>query len=247
VNLNTANAILTNSGSATVYIPNPGPNLFPNLNPVGGLAVTAGTLRIGNITNANYITNITTMTGTGILQFDLAGTATNTFFTNAATTICNGNAGNRAITAVNSFSDATGSNPQILTNNSTGYLDIQLDGTSPSATMTATSFGGIGSVTGKNGAIYLEQFHGSNNLGTASINTTDTNNQVYLFGPNNNHLATTIVSGGNINLCQQGPNYDVNTAVWTVSGGTQGVANGKGIYMSVFSGGVSTGPRLIRF
>jgi autotransporter-associated beta strand protein len=328
VNLDTAATTLTVSNNGTIYLVNPGANFFPNLAP-GGLVVGGGTLRIGNVTNNIASTNFALMTGAGTLQFDLAGVSTNTFFTNpAATTIGGGGTGIRAITGVNSFSDVTGSNPQILTNNSTGYLDIQLDGTTPSAALTPTSFGGIGSVTGKNGAIYLEQIHGSNNLGTAGIITTNANSAMYLFGPDNNHLATTIVSGGNINLgtgqleisegltlnvdtnmagfkvntmiisdghgnsfyrggpavvnwnvtnsasfaiagdlslseplvnctsyfnmvggtltnggninlCQQGHNYDINTAVWTVSGGTQGVANGKGIYMSIVSGAIS--------
>ena len=328
VNLNTGNAVLTCSNNGTIYIVNPGPNFFPNL-AASGLAVGGGTLRIGNVTNNIASTNFALMTGAGTLQFDLAGGSTNTFFTNAAATmIGGGGAGIRAITAVDSFSDVTGSNPQSLTNNSTGYLDIQLDGTSPSAALSPTSFGGIGSVTGKNGAVYLEQIHGSNNLGTVGIITANANSAVYLFGPDNNHVATTIVSGGNINLgtgqleisegltlnvdtnmsgfkvntmmisdghgnsfyrggnavmnwnvtnnanfaiagdlslseplvnntsyfnmlggtltnggninlCQQGHNYDINTAVWTVSGGTQGVANGKGIYMAIVSGAVS--------
>jgi hypothetical protein len=85
----------------------------------------ATSLRIGNVSNG--VPQLATLkTGSGSLQLDLAPGST--FFTNQSSI---GGTGNRIITGVGSFANATGG-AQTLIKNCDGYLDLQLGSTTPS-------------------------------------------------------------------------------------------------------------------
>jgi hypothetical protein len=190
VNLNTANATLTSSGAGNLYLTNAGPNFFPNLNLSGGLNV-ATSLRIGNVSNG--VPQLATLkTGSGSLQLDLAPGST--FFTNQPSI---GGTGNRIITGVGSFANAAGG-AQTLVNNSDGYLDLQLGSTTVSTNF-FNALAGISSISGMNGTIHIEQIHGTNNLGSANIDTHLGNNNVNLYGYNSTP-ASAVLNGGLFNL-----------------------------------------------
>ncbi len=155
--LNTANARLSKLGVANVYLPNPGAAFFSNLNPTGGLNVSAGTLRIGNV-DVTPAPLATLKTGAGALQLDLANGSA--FFRGQPDL---GGTGTRTITNVRSVADAA-SNPQTLTNSSPDRLELWLD---PASTATFfSSLNGISSV----GTAVLNNFTGAVDLAGKSFN-----------------------------------------------------------------------------
>ncbi len=190
VNLNTANAILTCSNNGTIYLVNPGVNFFPNLNPTAGLTVDGGTLHLGNVTNG--VPQLSTAkTGPGTLQLDLA--AGSTFFTNQPSL---GGTGERIITGVVSFTNASGG-AQTLVNNSTGVLDLQLN-PAVSATNFLASLSAVSSISGMNGILDLENLNGTNNLGNLSISTSAANGNFNVLNNSGGNLVN-LITGGSFN------------------------------------------------
>ncbi len=190
VNLDTANAILTTSNNGTIYLVNPGANFFSSLAAVGGLPVPAGTLHFGNVTNGVPPLS-TAKTGAGTLQLDLAFGST--FFTNQPSL---GGTGERIITGVVSFTNASGG-AQTLVNNSTGVLDLQLN-PAVSATNFLASLSAVSSISGMNGILDLENLNGTNNLGNLSISTSAANGNFNVLNNSGGNLVN-LITGGSFN------------------------------------------------
>ncbi len=228
VNLNTANATFTSSGAGNLYLTNAGLAFFQNLNPSGGLNV-ATSLHLGNVSNG-VPPLATAKTGAGSLQLDLAPGST--FFTNQPSL---GGTGNRILTGVGSFANAAGG-AQTLVNNSTGYLDVQL-GSTTITTNFFNTLAGIASLSGMNGTIHLEQIHGTNNLGSANIDTHLGNNSLNLYGYNSTP-ASAVLNGGAFNLGTGTLgllggltlNVDTNTGAFNVANLILSSANGAYFY-----------------
>jgi hypothetical protein len=228
MNLNTANATFTSAGAGNLYLTNAGPSFFPNLNSSGGLNV-ATSLRLGNVSNG--VPQLATLkTGAGSLQLDLAPGST--FFTNQPSL---GGTGNRIITGVGSFANAAGG-AQTLINNSDGYLDLQL-GSTTITTNFFNTLAGISSISGMNGTIHIEQIHGTNNLGSANIDTHLGNNTLNLYGYNSTP-ASAVLNGGSFNLGTATLgllggltlNVDTNTGTFNVGGLMLSSANSAYFY-----------------
>ena len=186
VDFNTPNAVLTKSGTSTAYFSNPGVNFFSNLNLLGGLNISASTLRIGNITGA--VPPLSGLkVGTGSLQLDLSNTST--FFMNQPSI---GGTGDRYITNVRNVSDGA-SNPQTLINNSTGRLEIRLE---PSTTTTFfNSLAGVSSIAPYNGTFLLNNFTGTVSLVSKTLDTSAAGSKLILSG-NGAAVAATTLNGG---------------------------------------------------
>ncbi len=197
--LDTANTLFTNNGTGNLTLSAPTNGFFANLNPAGGLG-SATTLTLNNVyTNLPPLTQL--KTGAGQLTLALVGAATNTFFTNQNAGSLGGN-GYLQISSVDQFSSAAGT-AQMVTNNSTSSLELDLDNTSPSAFLGSSSFGGLGSVSGKTGAIHIRYIHGTNTLASGvSINTVAAGSALplNLYGYGNASPASAVVSGGTWNV-----------------------------------------------
>ena len=207
--LDTANTLFTNNGTGNLTINAPTNSFFANLKPSGGLG-SATALTINNLyTNLPPLTQL--KTGAGSLTLALVGAATNTFFTNQNGGSLGGNGG-LYISGVSQFSSAAGT-AQILTNNGTGLatgasstntLELDLDGTSPSAFFGANSFGGLGAASGKTGLTTIRYIHGANTLASSVHIDTSANgtaNILNLLGYGaSTTAAASVINGGTWNV-----------------------------------------------
>ena len=234
-NFNTINAVLTKAGSAQVNIVNPGANFFSNLNPLGGLNVSAGTLRIQNVNVLSPLSSL--KVGTGSLQLDLVNTSS--FFTNQANV---GGTGTRSIKNIRKVSDAL-SNPQVLTNNSTSLLELYV-GTDSTASF-LSSLAGIGSLSGKGGSINLDDLKGTNTWGGIVVNTVAGSNILMLYGVGGSS-ATAVVNGGsfmtgNGKLCLgDGLTLNVDSATGAFALGNGGLTLSSANSAYLYRGGQAT-------
>ncbi len=196
--LDTANTLFTNNGTGNLTLNTPTNGFFANLNPAGGLG-SATTLTLNNVyTNLPPLTQL--KTGAGQLTLALVGAATNSFFTNQNGGSLGGN-GNLYISGVSQFSSAAGT-AQVLTNNSTSILELDLDGTTPSAFLGSGSFGGIGSVSGKTGVTGIRYLRGTNTLASnVHIDTSAAGSSLVLnLLGNGGSAASAVINGGTWNV-----------------------------------------------
>ncbi len=219
----TANTLFTNNGTGNLTLSAPTNGFFANLNPAGGLG-SATTLTLNNVyTNLPPLTQL--KTGAGQLSLALVGAATNSFFTNQNGGSLGGN-GNLYISGVSQFSSAAGT-AQVLTNNSTSTLELDLDGTTPSAFLGSSSFGGIGSVSGKTGVTGIRYIRGTNTLASnLHIDTSAAGSglvlNLYGYGGS---AASTVINGGTWNVA--GNLYIVGGATLNIDANMGGFTNGS--------------------
>ena len=249
--LDTANTVFTNNGTGNLTISAPTNGFFANLKPAGGLG-SATTLTINNVyTNLPPLTQL--KLGAGQLTLALVGAATNTFFTNQNAGSLGGNGG-LYISGVDQFSSAAGT-AQILTNNGVGLatganttnsLELDLDGSTPSAFLGANSFGGLWAAAGKQGLTTIRYIRGTNTLASSVHIDTSANGTANIvnFLGNGGSAASAVINGGTWNVpgnlyFSGGTTLNIDTSMNSFTNGSTLFA-GSGNSQQIYTAGNNT-------